>query len=262
MCIKCNTVYNLSDKYLSDLPPVFAQAMLDLYYGKIKPEDLSNELLAAIAQELWNGVTKGYGEWEIGQADYKAMLQKNIYVFSGFKTYKQLQEASLLLTDSTGQLKPFTQFMQEVKAINETYNINYLQAEYNNAIASGQMASTWQDIQSRKEVAPWLKYKTAEDERVRESHRGLNNVVKKVDDPFWNTYYPPNGWGCRCVVVQTITGEETPEFDAPELPAMFKGNVGKEGVIFPDTHPYYDVDKATKKAIEKKAKSLITKEKE
>lgn len=261
MCIKCNTVYNLSDKYLSDLPPVFAQAMLDLYYGKIKPDDLSNELLTAIAKELWSGVNQGYG-LEIGSTDYKAMLQKNIYVFSGFKTYQQLKEASLLLTDSTGQLKPFTTFMQEVKAINETYNINYLQAEYNNAIASGQMAANWEDIISRKEVAPYLKYKTAEDERVRESHRGLNNVVKKVDDPFWNTYYPPNGWGCRCEVIQIMQAEETPEFDAPDLPPMFKGNVGKDGVIFPDTHPYYDVNKATKKAIEKKAKSLIPKEKE
>jgi SPP1 gp7 family putative phage head morphogenesis protein len=252
MCIKCNTVYNLSDEFLDGLPPVFAQAMRDLHAGKIKPEDLSPELLSAIAKELWSGVAIGYGDG-IEKTNYATLLQKNIYVFSGFKTYQQLKEASLLLTDSSGELKPFSTFLQEVKAINQTYNVNYLQAEYNNAIASGQMAANWDDIQSRKQVAPYLKYKTAEDERVRMSHRGLNNVIKKVDDPFWNTYYPPNGWGCRCEVIQILQGEETFEFDAPELPAMFRGNVGKDGVIFPDTHPYFNTNAQIGKLVAKKS---------
>jgi SPP1 gp7 family putative phage head morphogenesis protein len=259
MCIKCNTVYNLSEEFLEGLPPVFAKAMKDLHSGKIKPEDLSPELLSAIAKELWSGVSIGYGD-SIDKTDLASLLQKNVYVFSGFKTYQQLKEASLLLTDGSGGLKPFTTFMQEVKAINQTYNINYLQAEYNNAIASGQMAVNWEDIQSRKEAAPYLKYKTAEDERVRLSHRGLNNVVKKVDDPFWNTYYPPNGWGCRCEVIQIIQAEETPEFDAPELPPMFRGNVGRDGIIFPDTHPYFGTNEKTRKIVTKKSEIAYQKD--
>ena len=29
----------------------------------------------------------------------------------------------------------------------------------------------------------------------------LNGTVKRADDIFWQTYAPPNGWGCRCRIV-------------------------------------------------------------
>jgi SPP1 gp7 family putative phage head morphogenesis protein len=49
-------------------------------------------------------------------------------------------------------------------------------------------------------LRPWWQYRTAEDDRVRRSHEQLNNIVLRYDDPFWDTHYPPNDWGCRCGV--------------------------------------------------------------
>ena len=41
------------------------------------------------------------------------------------------------------------------------------------------------------------------------SYKILEAIVRPVDDQFWNTYYPPNGWNCRCSVEQLSDGVET-----------------------------------------------------
>ena len=63
-----------------------------------------------------------------------------------------------------------------------------------NAYAAGQ----WQRFKAGKRTNPYLRYVTKRDERVRDSHKALNNLVLPVDDPFWDTHAPPNGWRCRC----------------------------------------------------------------
>ena len=40
--------------------------------------------------------------------------------------------------------------------------------------------------------------------RPRQHHLELDGLCLPADDPFWQTNYPPNGWGCRCYVVGTM----------------------------------------------------------
>lgn len=47
---------------------------------------------------------------------------------------------------------------------------------------------------------PYWRYRTMDDGRVRPEHAAWNNLILLSDDPFWQTHYPPNGWGCRCEV--------------------------------------------------------------
>ena len=62
-------------------------------------------------------------------------------------------------------------------------------------------AGRWQRIQAAKDSHPYLRYVTRADERVRQSHRVWHNVTLPVDDPWWQTHYPPCGWRCRCRAV-------------------------------------------------------------
>lgn len=59
-------------------------------------------------------------------------------------------------------------------------------------------AGLWQRIDRNKNTHPYIRYITRRDERVRLSHKSWDNVTLPVDDPFWKTHYPPNGWRCRC----------------------------------------------------------------
>lgn len=66
------------------------------------------------------------------------------------------------------------------------------------AYASGR----WKQVQRLKERRPYLRYSAVLDSRTRPEHEAWHGTVLPVDDPFWNTHYPPNGWNCRCTVQQ------------------------------------------------------------
>ena len=74
---------------------------------------------------------------------------------------------SLLREDSSR--KPFNEFLNDVQKINQDYNVNYLRAEYNYAIHAAQSAARWAQFEEDGDRYD-LQYRTAGDERVRESH--------------------------------------------------------------------------------------------
>ena len=181
-------------------------------------------------------------------AEMRQSLEQDIFVFSGFKTYHQLKEASELLRDSQGRVKSFNQFYQDVSAIRRKYNRNWLHAEYNFAVSSAQMASHWAEYQQDEEMTN-LQYRTALDDKVRPEHAALEGVTLPMSDPFWDTAFPPNGWNCRCHVIPVLK-EDFPLSNSQRAQdalddmtqgkaSIFRYNPGKEGVIFPPHHPYY-----------------------
>lgn len=58
-----------------------------------------------------------------------------------------------------------------------------------------------------RESRPYWQYSAVNDSQTRPSHAALNGRVFPADHPFWNTWYPPNGFNCRCGVV-TLSAHE------------------------------------------------------
>ncbi|OTG87220.1 phage minor head protein [Acinetobacter sp. ANC 3832] len=73
---------------------------------------------------------------------------------------------------------------------------NIFRTNIQNAYAHG----IWTQQQENKTNRPYLRYSSLTDSRVRPSHLVLNNIIRHIDDSFWYTYYPPNGYLCRCGV--------------------------------------------------------------
>ena len=63
-------------------------------------------------------------------------------------------------------------------------------------------AGAWQEIDQQADLAPFLMYDAVDDFRTREQHRLWDRKVLPVSSPWWKTHYPPNGWNCRCGVIQ------------------------------------------------------------
>lgn len=73
-----------------------------------------------------------------------------------------------------------------------------LQLIYDVNVRQSYASGRWAAIERNKRLFPFVRYVTMDDERVRVSHRAWHNLVLPVDDPFWQTHFPPNGWRCRC----------------------------------------------------------------
>lgn len=63
-------------------------------------------------------------------------------------------------------------------------------------------AGRWEQVQRTKTVFPYLRYIHGPSKVPRPEHLSWHNMVLPVDDPWWLTHYPPNGWGCSCTVQQ------------------------------------------------------------
>lgn len=80
-----------------------------------------------------------------------------------------------------------------------TFDARRLQLIFDTNLRQSYAAGRWARIERNRAVNPYVIYRTMRDERVRASHRPWDGVVLPVDDPFWDTHYPPNGWRCRCL---------------------------------------------------------------
>ena len=156
----------------------------------------------------------------------RSRLEESDYIFSGLKTFHELNEAFPSLLDEDGTKKPFERFLNDVQKVDETYNRNYLRAEYNFAGASAEMAARWESYEKDGDEY-YLQYRTAGDDKVRPEHAALNGVTLPMSDPFWDEYYPPNGWNCRCNVVQVLKGTNAPT-DRDEAYRRAQNALGKE----------------------------------
>jgi SPP1 gp7 family putative phage head morphogenesis protein len=256
ICELYNAVKNEPTPFTED---DFNRLSNEVWTGMVTKYNLPVSSYLKTSGHLIKGVDEGFGK-SIVEAAFDspdwlmlADLHENIYTFSAAKTYQEVRAMSNLLMQP--ELKTnFYAFKKEAEKVFHDYNAAYLEAEYNTAKASSRMAAEWMRIEDSKDVLPLLQYKTVGDGRVRPTHRQLDNIIRRADDNFWNEYFVPNGWNCRCTVIQLMDGKETdiaaiPNIDH-DVPPLFKMNSGKDRIIFKDTgknkHPYFDVAKGDK----------------
>lgn len=225
-----------------------------LHGGKWKRNALDAPMWREYYQRLRQFAEAGYGKALTDPADWREFvlmeqLKRSASTFAGGKLSTIVEELRPLRT------LPFKDFQRAAKGTLNRHHKYYLEAEAQTALASANSAARWRDIERRAYLYPNLRYETAGDERVRESHRPLDGVVRAVNDSFWDTYMPPNGWRCRCIVIQTDqpVGGEKGEFEPGK---GFRNNPGKTGRLFEEDHPYFDFAKTDRTAIDKASEAL------
>lgn len=79
-------------------------------------------------------------------------------------------------------------------------------------------------------LRPYWIYDAVNDRRTRPSHQAIDGKVFPADSPVWDTWYPPNGFKCRCTVRslsrrQVEQRELTVETEAPKIMETKDGQV-------------------------------------
>lgn len=223
------------------------RAMYDNGGDSFSVELLSSEEARAFISEHASLLDSSYQSVDMSDR-LRVRLNNSDHIFSGLKAFHEMNEAFPKLLDENGNRKPFEQFLSEVRAIDSTYNRNYLQAEYNYAHDSATMAARWEEYAEDGDRYN-LQYRTAGDGKVRPEHVALNGVTLPLSDPFWDSYYPPNGWNCRCSAIRVRKSKYpvTPHDEAiargeealrGDKKGMFRTNAGKTQKTFPDYNPY------------------------
>lgn len=185
----------------------------------------------------------------------KSALSNDAVIFGTLRTHAQLFEANTLLLNRDGKIKSLAQLEHELDKLNITYNNNYIEAERQFAVSSSISADRWSKVSDRYN----LQYRTVNDDKVRDEHRVLHDIVLPVDDEFWKQYYPPNGWRCRCVAVQVRKSKYPVSDSAKAIEAgdkatsqigkdgknrleIFRFNPGTSLKLMPPEHPYYKIE--------------------
>ncbi|WP_316191266.1 MULTISPECIES: phage minor head protein [unclassified Bradyrhizobium] len=87
-------------------------------------------------------------------------------------------------------------------------------------------AGRWDQVQRVKRTRPYLMYRHLEGQRFpRPIHQSWDGTILPVEHPWWQTHYPPNGWGCHCWV-ESLSDDDLRRYgyrvskDAPPSPLI------------------------------------------
>lgn len=213
---------------------------------------IDSDLFKSYARAVMGGVADGFEDKRMSDFggnlrlddplyDIKSKLRNNVFDFAASKTSKLHSELTDLLTDGQSKARPFAEFE---RLANSRVNLHrqWLRTEYQLATQSARSAEQWQQIVEESEVLPWLRYDAVLDGRVRDAHKALHGTTKRWDDDFWKEYYPPNGYNCRCDVIQLSQAEEKEPASYPdekEIPIALRHNPGATERVFSTKHPYF-----------------------
>lgn len=74
-------------------------------------------------------------------------------------------------------------------------SLRRLRTIFDTNISTAYAAGKWDRIQRLKDRMPYLRYVAVQDGATRPEHAAWHDTVLPIDDPWWETHYPPQRLG-------------------------------------------------------------------
>ncbi len=207
----CGSFEAVSKTFFDRIQKLQDQLTTDFYSSK-NTLGSSASLIAKESSGLISGLYEGYGKQHV-EAAWNApdhlmlqVMETNIVEFAASKTEARLAAmTNLMINRDKNQINSFSELKNEVDKLTSNYNKTWLETEYNFTIATAQNSAAY--IRQKAEadsVTPYVQYQTVGDDQVRDEHQLLNGKVFNLNDPEAMRLYPPNGYNCRCEMIQYV----------------------------------------------------------
>lgn len=166
----------------------------------IKLESLPSEEAIRYLRSKANITTVHWDEL-LGETHAKAFTVAGATKLALLQDLRAAVQAALENGESIGQFRRrFDQIVQEHGWDYKGQRGWRTRVIYDTNLRAAHMAGKWEQFQRTKATRPYLQYLTAGDAHVRPEHEQWDKTILPIDDAFWQTHYPPNGFGCRCTV--------------------------------------------------------------
>jgi len=77
---------------------------------------------------------------------------------------------------------------------------------YRTNIQTAYNVGRYKQLKEEASIFPYWQYDAINDKRTRPTHLAMDGRVWPADHSVWNTWYPPNGYRCRCSVIGLTQG--------------------------------------------------------
>lgn len=119
----------------------------------------------------------------------------------GGETLAQFQGRIQPVLEAKGWWGKGLVFDQETGEISgKALNPRRLKTIFQTNMQSAYQAGRFKQQLANAGLRPYWEYVAVLDNRTRPHHASQHGRVFRYDDPYWATFYPPNGWNCRCRV--------------------------------------------------------------
>ena len=158
------------------------------------------------AQEFWASKVK------LSPGEFRRLSQEarvKAFAVSGAAKGQELSTVFEALGAAIDQGTTFADFRKECAAILERRGWGRWRSEtiFRTNIQTAYSVGRYREMTETARTRPYWQYSAVNDSRTRPAHAALNGKIFPADHPFWDTWYPPNGFNCRCGVVSLSAGE-------------------------------------------------------
>jgi SPP1 gp7 family putative phage head morphogenesis protein len=150
----------------------------------------------------------------MARADFDEMAEqmhaRGFYV-TGLNRIDQIEAVHTAIYHALSDGETFEDWKLRIKDIIDQQGWSGVRLDmiFRTNVQSAYMAGRYAQM-TRPEILkarPYWRYSAINDGRTRPTHRAMNGRIFPADHPIWDTWFPPNGYRCRCGV-DSVSGRE------------------------------------------------------